>query len=86
MSRNIDAEHAYFARVPNKLLADLRSPTGPPLTYVAADAQLHVNHNALTALHIDPDTGDKAAPVVVAPILFTPNNSLASNRKEPRAR
>jgi hypothetical protein len=86
MSTHADAQHAYFARVPNRLLADLRSADGPILTFVEADGQLHLNRAALGTLARQPrQTGDVSAPIVVAPILFTPGRSAltSSRRKRP---
>jgi hypothetical protein len=88
MSTHADAQHAYFARVPNRLLADLRSADGPILTYVEADGQLHVNRAALGTLARQPgQAGEASAPILVAPILFTPGRSaLASSRRKRPAR
>ena len=89
MSTRTDAQHAYFARVPNKLLADLRSASGPILTFTDTDGQLHVNRNALEALERQPRrTGEAPTVLLVAPILFCPSRSTnpSDSRRERRAR
>ena len=81
MTTRTDAEHAYFAQVPNRLLADRRSPTGPVLTFLEADGRLHVNPAAVGALQ---QHGQRSvlAPVVIPPILFIPNTRLGPSRSE----
>lgn len=76
MTIRTDAQRAYFARVPNRLLADLISADGPILTFVEGDGQLHVNRTALKARAPQRcAAGEPSAPVVVGPILFTPNRA-----------
>ena len=74
MTTRTDTEHAYFAHVPGRLLADLRSATGPVLTFVETDGQLHVNQTAVDTLRQRAKRPD-SAPVTAPPILFVPNRS-----------
>jgi hypothetical protein len=73
MNTGTDAQHAYFARVPNELLADMRSAAGFGLTFVEADEQLHVNPVAVEALTRQPlETRPVSATLLVPPILLSP--------------
>lgn len=82
MTTRTDAEHAYFAQVPNRLLADLRSAAGPVLTLIKADGRLHANPAATGALQ-QHRQHRVSAPVAVPPILFIPNRTaLAPSSRE----
>jgi hypothetical protein len=81
MTTHTDAEHAYFARVPDRLLAELRSPSGPVLTFVEADGQLHVNEAALNRLLEDHRRRPASAPVVAPPVVFIPSRACVSRRE-----
>jgi hypothetical protein len=79
MTTRTDAEHAYFARVPTRLLADLKAAGGQVLTFVEADSRLNVNQAALEAqAQQRRRASEPSTPVVVPPILFIPNPALVN--------
>lgn len=71
MTTRTDAQHAYFARVPDRLLADLRSAQGPVLTFVEAEGQLQLNRAAVDAIARQAGPASNLpVPLVDPPILF----------------
>lgn len=87
MSTRTDPEYTYFARVPNRLLADLRSAEGPVLTFVEADGQLHLNQTAANALPRQPQATPELSALLDPPLLFmTSRRALIVSRGERRSR